>query len=402
MNGPMGDSGEPTRVDVAASAACVRSGAFALLLSIGNLLLVPYWREQPMYTALAAYLTGRVNLASAVESLDDDPIWQKYKTSHETADSTTIQQLLGLQVNIAAAESSKTTPQLKPAAPSKNHAKASVGGLVPASPTGMSVAITIALPEAPRIAESLNSLNDSEVLARTRQVSNFFNFSLIRWLNKRGAFAYQNALTSNCTKKELELPHKGGKPAEFVPVFTQEALLNCLTVHDVRELARFEYPTISNPMELGGHIGPVIEVAPGSLPRGSLRPYVATLAVQVLLFFVVVYFGAFAREAVASAVFPVPGTIFGAFSRSPWTLLVLLLAILAPLCTSIVVAVAARKWTLWASVLFIGWAILSVCFVLTRRSYFGALNPMFLIRGKRPAKNAASGRGHRLPGNCKK
>src|SRR5580658_2656599 len=107
---------------------------------------------------------------------------------------------------------------------------------------------------------------------------------------------------------------KGEKTADFVPVLTEEALLRCLTVHDVRELAHFEYPTISNPMELGGRIGPVIEMAPGSLPRGSLRPYFATLAAQVLLFFVVVYFGAFAREAVASAAFPVPGRSSALFS----------------------------------------------------------------------------------------
>jgi hypothetical protein len=67
-----------------------------------NLLLVPYWKEQPRYTALAQYLADRVNLASAIESLDDDPIWQKYKNSDETADSMPIAQLLGLQVNIAA------------------------------------------------------------------------------------------------------------------------------------------------------------------------------------------------------------------------------------------------------------------------------------------------------------
>ena len=169
------------------------------------------------------------------------------------------------------------------------------------------MAVTIGIPEAPRIVDSLIKLNDSEILTRTRQVSNFFNFSLVRWLNKRGALVYRNVLASKCTTKELELPHEGEKPAEFVPVLTEEALLRCLTVHDVRELAQFEYPTISNPMELGGRIGPVIEIAPGSLPRGSLGPFSATLAAQVLLFFVVVYFGAFAREAVASPAFSSTG-----------------------------------------------------------------------------------------------
>jgi hypothetical protein len=43
---------EPTKVDMAASEACVRSGAFALLLSVALFLLVPSWREQPNYAAL--------------------------------------------------------------------------------------------------------------------------------------------------------------------------------------------------------------------------------------------------------------------------------------------------------------------------------------------------------------
>ena len=395
--------GEPTKVDTAASAACIRSGAFALLLSAALLLLVPYWREQSRYTALGEYLMGRVNLASAIEALDDDPIWQTYKISNEATESMPIAQLPGLQVNIAATDAAKTRPQPTPAPPSENHKKASAARLrtaAPAPPKTLSatVAVTIGIPEAPRIVDSLIKLNDSEILTRTRQVSNFFNFSLVRWLNKRGALVYRNVLASKCTTKELELPHEGEKPAEFVPVLTEEALLRCLTVHDVRELAQFEYPTISNPMELGGRIGPVIEIAPGSLPRGSLGPFSATLAAQVLLFFVVVYFGAFAREAVASPAFPARGTVFGAFSRSRWTLLALFLALWAPLCTSIVVAATSRKWIFVVSVLFIGWAVLSVYLVLERKSYFGVLNPVFLLHhGKRPIQNAAGGtESHRL------
>jgi hypothetical protein len=387
---------EPTKVDAAASAACIRSGAFALLLSIANLLLVPYWREQPRYAALADYLMGRVDLASAIEGLDDDPIWQKYKTSNDAADSVPIAQLPRLQINIAT-DAATPGPQPKPA-PSKNHQNARVTGLssaAPSPPRMLSVAVTIGLPEAPRIVASLTKLNDSDTLTRTRQVSNFFNFSIIRWLNKRGAFVYRNVLASNCTRKELELPHEGAKPGEFVPALTEEALLNCLTVHDVRELAHFEYPTISNPMELGGRIGPLIEMSPGSLPRGSLAPYVATLAVQVLLFFAVVYFGAFAREAIASPTFPVPGTLFSAFCRSRWTLLTLFVALWVPLCTSVVVAATSRKWTFVVGVLFIGWAVLSVYLVLERKSYFGALNPVFLLRpGKRRGRRGKVGDGN--------
>src|SRR5229473_1900721 len=76
---------EPTKVDMAASQACGRSGAFALLLSVALLLMVPSWLEQPNYAALRLYLAYRLSLASEVDRLDDDPLWQKFKTAHESA-----------------------------------------------------------------------------------------------------------------------------------------------------------------------------------------------------------------------------------------------------------------------------------------------------------------------------
>jgi hypothetical protein len=48
------------------------------------------------------------------------------------------------------------------------------------------------------------------------------------------------------------------------------------------------------------------------------------------------YLGAFAREAVKSPNFPAPGTLFGAFRRSPWTLVVFFVALWTPLTTSLV------------------------------------------------------------------
>ena len=77
---------EPTKVDVAASDACVRSGTFALLLSVVLLLLVPSWREQPNYAALRRYLGDRLALASLVDGLDDNPLWQNYKASNSGAE----------------------------------------------------------------------------------------------------------------------------------------------------------------------------------------------------------------------------------------------------------------------------------------------------------------------------
>lgn len=383
-------SSEPNKVDTAASAACVRSGAFALLLSLALLLLIPYWKDQPRYAALRAYVAYRFNLTSAIEGLDDDVNWQIYKTSNIAAESISIAQLQDLKVDITVPGETREQARPKNTTPAGNHPKASVAKPAsPVPPSGLHASFFGQIIAASRIAETLNRLNDSDVLTKTRQVSNFFNFSVARWSNKRGALIYKNALARVCNAKQLEIPYEKQGPPEFVPALDKEALLACLTVHDVRELAQLEQPTVSNAMELGGRIGPFIEIAPGSLPRGTVDSYAATIAVQILLFFVIVYFGAFAREAAASRSFPAPGTLFGAFSKSRWTLLVLFLALWTPPVTSLAVAIVSHKWILSVCVLLVSLAVMSVQFVLQSRSYFHAIDPRVFLRGNRPIQNAS-------------
>ncbi|MGP0021299.1 MAG: hypothetical protein ACLPHP_22205 [Candidatus Sulfotelmatobacter sp.] len=384
---------EPTKVDEAASAACIRSGAFALLLSLALVLLIPIWREEPRYAALRVYVAGRFNLALAVDSLDDSESWKKYKSSDEGAESLSIAQLReGIWVT---ASSTKVEPQSKVVAVApKNIQSSGAPGSHPAiaPPTGLSASYAMGVPEADRIADSLQTLNDSDILTRTRQVSNYFNFSVARWANKRGALAYKNVLRglgTPCSPKELEVPLKAEKPQLFVPALTSEVLLNCLNVGDVQELAHFELPTVSNPMELGGRVGPMIEMAPGSLPGRTIDLEAATFTVQGLLFFVVMYFGAFVRDAVTSSVFPVSGTLFGAFSKSRSTLIVLFLALWTPLAISVVVASISRRWIFAVWALFIGLAVLSVHRVLARKSYFRRLDPRLMFRDRRPRQKTA-------------
>ena len=95
---------EPTKVDLAASEACVRSGTFALLLSVALLLMVPSWREQPNYAALRRYLAARIVLATLVDRLPDDPFWQKYKLSNPGAESMSIAELRDANVEVSRTE----------------------------------------------------------------------------------------------------------------------------------------------------------------------------------------------------------------------------------------------------------------------------------------------------------
>jgi hypothetical protein len=333
----------PTKVDEAASAACIRSGAFALLLSLALILLIPYWIDRPRFAALGAYVAARFNLASSLDSLDDDPVWKDYRATDPNAESLSLRQLHNLQVALPASGAAPEPPG-KSDRPSGN-VQGRAPSRVPRPPVGVKASTIMEIPETDRIADAIVQLNDPETLTSSRQVSNFFSFSIARWANKRNALVYQHVLANPfapCAKElEVRAPKKlpgpisslmyAYRPPEFVPALTQEALLNCLTVRDLRELARLEQPAVSNPMELGGRIGPTIELTPGSLPKGAISLMAATLALHVLLFFALMYFGAFVREAASSPGFPAPGTLFGAFSRSRSSLAVLCVALWTPL-----------------------------------------------------------------------
>jgi hypothetical protein len=183
---------------------------------------------------------------------------------------------------------------------------------------------------------------------------------------------------TNCfTKQYWEIRDNEQKSGHFVPTLDKDALLNCLTLRDVRELAQFELPTFSNPIQSEGRIQREVDISPSSLMPRDL--YIASVLAQLLLFFVIVHFGAFAREAVSSAGFPVQGTLFSAFSGSRGTLLVFLLAVWSPLFVSVAVAVTARKWSLVPYSVLIGCAILFAHLGLQHKSYFRALNPRLII-----------------------
>lgn len=386
-------STEPKKVDTLASDACTRSGAFALLLSVVLFALIPYWMQQPTDIALGHYIENRLNLSMYVDALDDNPLWQKYKASQPAAESMSIAQLLDARVVISSV--SAGTQQVQPTenmASSHGHRPAAQGhgrnaprppGWIPAPPTGLTATVFSDIREIRPIADFLTKLNDSDVLTKSRGYSNFFNFSIGRWAQKRNDLVYANVLLHNCTTRVLELPHKGHRSPDFVPALDGEALERCLTLRDVRGLAQFELPTFSEPAQIGGSIRRGIDVSPGTLPRDL---NVASIIAQVLLFFVIVYFGAYARGAVSSSAFPAQGTLFGSYCRSRWTLLVFLLALWTPLIASLGVAVASRKWTQLVFAVFVFCAVLSTHLVLQRKSYFAALSPRALMTWRQPAK----------------
>jgi hypothetical protein len=258
------------RIETAASEACTRSGTFGLLLASSLFLLSAYWLQEKKDEAAAEYVADRTSLAMYVDILVEDSVWQEYKRSHPEAEKMPMSQLLHATVDIG--QSAQVEPEPKPSNPGQNTLHASkpksqsatptramgrtavkpVVALAPEAPTSLSVMVGLnaEINEMAQIRESLEKLNDAELLTRSRQASNFFEFSIVRWVLKRGATMYANALTGVCRAPVLELPRKS-KSAHYTPQLDSKALLDCLTLGNVQDLAKFELPTLTNPNPMG-------------------------------------------------------------------------------------------------------------------------------------------------------
>lgn len=382
------DAVEPTKTDIIASDACARSGAFALLLSLALVSMIPYWLQSQEDIALSRYLILRLNFATAIDMLGDSVRWQKYKALHLDVESMPLAQLLKVRSELPLSEANPnavTSPSISfsswlPLAgyihafgydstatrfePYQPVFWAYVTPIVPGRATKPWVVVTV--DEIQQIADFLTELGDSDLLTTSRRVSGYSNYAIYRWAFKRERLIERNIATYDAGTLRLPTqPHIFGFD-NYVPPVGREDLLKHLTLRDAQELARFELPNFSVKLN-DAPGGKDIEIALGALPR---KLYMASVSADVLLVFVIVYFNAFAREAASSPAFPVPGTLFSAFSGSPWTLFVFLLALCSPLIGSMIVAATSRKLPLIGLSMLIGFAVFSVCAILYRKSYF--------------------------------
>jgi hypothetical protein len=187
---------------------------------------------------------------------------------------------------------------------------------------------------------------------------------------------YDNVLTGICTASELEIPRRFFRSGQYVSRLNDEALMNCVTLRDLRELAQFELPQMSSPTQLGTRIARDVDLSPGSLPKD---PYAASFVAEALLFFALVYFSAFAREAVSTESFPSRGTLFGAFSKTRWMLIVFLLALWTPFLACCAVAFTSEKILLGLEVIPVLSVTLWAQQTLGGKSFFGSISPFVFL-----------------------
>jgi hypothetical protein len=367
-------SHEPNTSDLAASKACTQSGAFALLLAAFLIVLIPYWSDRPRQIALAHYVTYRENLAEKINSLDTDDGWQRFIATHNRDSVESSMSLSALSKVLVAAQSGVVTQPVHPTEsvqpqPSVQPNRAGV----PNPPTSLQASYAESIGTIYSIVDLLDKLNDPKTLTDSMRESNYFTFSIMKWGNKRNVLMAHNRYEHSCSDEPFVVPTLApgaAMPDYYAPLLNRETMLDCLTLADTRELSAFEMPSFPNPFQGDGRIKRELDIRPGALPADL---FTASLCVQFLLAFTLLYFSVFAREAVLSDNFPANGTIFGAFSRSRGTLLSILLALFAPLAASIVMSVMSRRvWLALVNVPILGAALFAYR-VLQTKSYFSAL-----------------------------
>lgn len=385
------DSGE---IEAVASQACTRSGTFALLLAVVLFLLSTYWIQEKKSLAAGQYVMYRQNLVLHLTALDEDTFWQGYLQSNPEAESRPLSSLFHVTGTMTIpskpiqsekgadrAGAAPRPPVTPPPALVPKRGAQRKEQLPPAPPTGITATLSYSNGEIPGIAqvrEDLEALNDSKLLTRARQSSNFFEVSIVRWVSKLSTIIYGNAARGVCFAAVIELPAKS-KPAHYTPQFDKKALTDCLTLKNVRDLGAFETPTWTNPDSMARRAAQDVDVSPGSLPKD---PYMATITAQLLLFLVLTYFAVFVREAASCDTFPLRGTLFGAFSKSGWMIVVFLLALWTPFAACCAVLVTSAMATLSIALIPMALVTLFVQRTLEETTFFGSIRPLKLLTAR--------------------
>ena len=252
-----------------------------------------------------------------------------------------------------------------------------------------------AIPEIADLADTLKKLDDSELLTRGRGYSYYFEFSIGRWSQRRSVIVYRNMIGGHCPLKLIEKPFKKPIEGNFIPEIDPDVLLSCLSLENVRELANYEQPPVDYLDQIGGRFGKDVDVDLGKLPKGVVA---ASIAAEGLLLFTLIYFLAFAIESLSSVEFPVPGTLFGAFSKTPMTIAMLFLALCLPAASTLAVAIASVSWPLYVGFGLILLASAPIPVFLNGKSYFSAINPFRWRSHTTQAASAGDPEEDDLPG----
>jgi hypothetical protein len=167
--------------------------------------------------------------------------------------------------------------------------------------------IGVSLDSAVTIANQLTALGNGDLLAQARRATNQYDFKIYRWAVSRHRLFRQNR------GAPVPASDRGTKLENHMASYSREESLQHLTLENVRELAIYESPNISEietPLRGEEKLFPLSPTAP------PLTLLSASNFVELVILFSLTYFWFFQHEARRSDTFLAPGTLFGVLNRT--------------------------------------------------------------------------------------
>ncbi len=358
---------EPSPLDINCSNACIRAGLAALLFSALAISMLQPLTHGKALDALLKYVSWRFALKEALGQLETDPCWEEltnrgsgaqeskeggfnflleYRCEPKPRSSGIQPQVIEpspyswlykdkaiKQSSMAGADTlwsissfinlRYSYADVQPESPSVPQADTDP----PATPQGLK--ITVPIFPIHEVVDLLSELGDGQVLMLARSFSYRYDRSIYNWETLRHKLIIKNK------SKEIpviSIPSKG--KTYFVRSYSRDELLKYLTLQDVRSLATYELPDLSEVEFLIKESGRI------SLPWTSspLGLGSASTFVELAILLSLIHFWLFQREAQYSNFFPAPGTLFGAYNRTQISQRIFLFLITVPPASAVMLA----------------------------------------------------------------
>ena len=289
--------------------------------------------------ALLAYASARIQINDNLALLDSDAAWKHLLATpdgEKAQTSWSLAQLLEYKYDYPPAETSAPTPPgstqgLQVAAKPAPNAP-------PGPPTAFRVHEVRRIEPLHRIADALTELGNGKRVTRSRAFSPLYDRSIYRWMIFRHRMVRESSSWKPCDKPQGTRSDSQWSAADFC----REEFLATLSLPQIKQLAEFEAPQLREMLALVKEQDNVVLPNIG-FPIAMLS---AVFFVQAGILVSCLYFWLFFREARTSRAFPAAATLFGAFSRTTTSRVLLhVLAFVPPLAAG---ALATKSYSLTA------------------------------------------------------
>ena len=294
------------------SAACTRAGLTAILFAAIAIAVLQPLENATARKALRQYVYLRIQLTNALDQLAANPCWMSLsrgKSADQVLKTWDLSTLMGYecQINDSIEESEikdkpkQTTlawePMFKWNPPTVRNGK--IG-------PPQNLRVVYPLLEIQEVADILTKLGDGAFLTHARLYSDHFNFSIYKWE------IFRHSLLMQKQSKGVVIVIPSKEVIRQDPSFPRNELLRHLTLENVRTLAKYELPILS---DAGSSLREkeLITLPSIGIP---ILPESAAIFIELGLLVSLIYFWLYLLEAKRSENFPAPSTIFGVFSNT--------------------------------------------------------------------------------------